>query len=93
MIQALDGNIYLNIADKIYQTKELVEHDKHSAEFERPQKLKKERRQYIPPQSHPWKLASFKNYLRKIGKSYDQYLAEKENLTQPHTSINYVSTK
>ena len=93
VIQALDGNSYLNIADKIYQTKELVEHDKHSAEFERPQELKKERRQYIPPQSHPWKLASFKNYLRKIGKSYDQYRAEKENLTQPHTSITYVSTK
>lgn len=82
VIEAFDGNIYLNIADKIYQTKKLQEHERYSKEFDSPQKAKKERHQFIPPQSHPWKLASFKQYLHKIGKTYEEYKAEKGNLSQ-----------
>ena len=41
------------------------------------QSKKKERRQYIPPQSHPWKLESFKRYLRSIGKTLEEYEAER----------------
>ncbi|EID29984.1 hypothetical protein HMPREF1046_1435 [Streptococcus pseudopneumoniae ATCC BAA-960 = CCUG 49455] len=58
VIKAFDGGIYLNIADKIYHTKELLVHELYSKNFE--PEPKKERRKYIPPQTHPWKLTSFK---------------------------------
>ena len=77
VIEAFNGDIYLNIADKIYATKILQEHEHHSDEFDPFQEKKKERRKYIPPQSHPWKLASFKQYLHKIGKSYEEFQDEK----------------
>lgn len=47
-----------------------------STEFDAVVENKKERRKYIPPQSHPWKLASFKRYLHKLGKSMEDYQAE-----------------
>ncbi|MCL6222803.1 ISNCY family transposase [Streptococcus dysgalactiae subsp. equisimilis] len=78
VIEAFDGDIYLNIAERIYSTKLLQKHETHSIEFEQPIEIKKERRKYIPPQSHPWKLASFKQYLHKIGKSYEEFQAEKD---------------
>ncbi|MDI5946651.1 ISNCY family transposase, partial [Streptococcus equi subsp. zooepidemicus] len=79
VIEAFDGDIYLNIADNIYATRKLPKHEKHSKEFEMVLKTKKERRKYIPPQSHPWKLASFKQYLHKIGKSYEEFQREKNS--------------
>ncbi len=64
VIEAFNGNIYLNIADKVYTARKLLEHTLVSNEFDDVVENKKERRKYIPPQSHPWKLASFKKYLR-----------------------------
>ncbi|WP_303975236.1 ISNCY family transposase [Streptococcus merionis] len=83
VIEGFDGNIYLNIAEQIYHTKELKEHEHFSKEFEQvPNDTKKERRKYIPPQSHPWKLASFKRYLHKIEKTYEEYQTEKNKTSQ-----------
>lgn len=82
VIEAFDGDIYLNIANKIYSTRKLYEHELHSNEFEITLEKKKERRKYIPPQSHPWKLASFKQYLHKIGKSYEEFQTEKNNTSR-----------
>lgn len=82
VIEAFNGDIYLNIADKTYATRPLQEHERHSDEFEPAQEKKKERRKYIPPQSHPWKLASFKQYLHKIGKSYEEFQAEKNKASR-----------
>lgn len=77
VIQAFDGNIYLNIAEKIYEARKLEQHELISEEFEQEVPKRKKRSKYIPPQSHPWKLASFKRYLQKIGKSLEEYEAEK----------------
>ena len=77
VIEAFHGDIYLNIADKIYTTRELLAHELVSTEFDDVVENKKERRKYIPPQSHPWKLASFKKYLYKLGKSIEEYEAER----------------
>ena len=82
VIEAFNGDIYLNIADKTYATRPLQEHERHSDEFEPAQEKKKERRKYIPPQSYPWKLASFKQYLHKIGKSYEEFQAEKNKASR-----------
>lgn len=76
IIEAFNGEIYVNIAEKIYTTRRLKEHDYYSKEFDPIPEQKKERRQYIPPQSHPWKLESFKRYLRSVGKTLEEYEAE-----------------
>lgn len=76
IIEAFNGDIYVNIAEKIYTTRRLKEHDYYSKEFDPIPEQKKERRQYIPPQSHPWKLESFKRYLRSVGKTLEEYEAE-----------------
>lgn len=54
----------------------MKEHEGYSKEFDAIPEQKKERRQYIPPQSHPWKLESFKKYLHSIGKTLEEYEAE-----------------
>ena len=77
VIESFNGEIYVNIAEKIYTTRRLKEHDDYSTEFDPIPEQKKERRQYIPPQSHPWKLESFKRYLRSIGKTLEEYEAER----------------
>lgn len=76
VIEALNGDIYVNIAEKIYTTRRLNKHEYNSQEFDSIPEPKKERRQYIPPQSHPWKVESFKRYLRSIGKTLEEYQAE-----------------
>lgn len=77
IIESFDGNIYLNIAEKIYATRKLQEHEVYSKEFDPIPEQKKERRKYIPPQSHPWKLESFKKYLQSIGSTLEEYEANK----------------
>nr|WP_170170005.1 helix-turn-helix domain-containing protein [Vagococcus elongatus] len=51
--------------------------ERYSEEFDTIPETKKERRKYIPPQSHPWKLESFKRYLRRIESTLEDYEAEK----------------
>lgn len=41
VIKAFDGDIYLNIADKIYHTKELLNHELYSKNFEQEPEQKK----------------------------------------------------
>lgn len=41
VIKAFDGDIYLNIADKIYRTKELLDHELYSKNFEQEPEQKK----------------------------------------------------
>ena len=53
------------------------DHTVYQTGFDPIPEQKKEIRQYIPPQSHPWKLESFKRYLRSIGKTLEEYEAER----------------
>ena len=65
VIEALDGNLYLNANDVIYGLIEVPSHKKISKEFDKEVKENKPKKIYIPPMSHPWKRASFLNYLQK----------------------------
>ncbi|WP_455801992.1 hypothetical protein [Amedibacillus sp. YH-ame6] len=49
--------------DQLFILEEIPEHQKYSLNFEVVKEVKKEKKQYIPPMSHPWKHASFQNYL------------------------------
>lgn len=59
VIKAFDGNLYVTIDEKIYELRKLETHQKYSKEFDYEQPQTIEKKIYIPPMSHPWKLASF----------------------------------
>ena len=73
VIETFNGEIYVNIADKICYTRRLESYELQSDTFDEVVEKKKERRPYIPPQSHPWKLASFKQYLYMQNKKLEDY--------------------
>ena len=68
VIKAFDGNLLVTIGEKIYELKKLNSHKAYSEEFDQIPQKKKEPKKYIPPMSHPWKLASFQAQLKKAHK-------------------------
>lgn len=65
VIRAFNGELLVTIDEKIYELRKLESHKKYSKEFDVVPEQKKEKKKYIPPMSHPWKLASFKQQLEK----------------------------
>ncbi len=65
VIKAFNGELLVTIDEKVYELRKLQSHKKYSKEFDVIPKLKKEKKKYIPPMTHPWKLASFKKQLEK----------------------------
>ena len=65
VIKTFDGELFVTIADKIYELRKLEKHEKYSKEFDFVEEPKQEKRKYIPPMSHPWKLSSFKKQVKK----------------------------
>lgn len=65
VIKAFDGDLLVTIDEKVYELKKLESHKKYSKEFDTIPEQKKEKKKYIPPMTHPWKLASFKMQLEK----------------------------
>ena len=65
VIKAFNGDLYVTVDEKIYELRKLESHQKNSKEFD-PEPLKLvEKKKYIPPMNHPWKLASFKKQIEK----------------------------
>lgn len=69
VIKAFDGELYVTIDDKIYELRKLESHQKYSKEFDEEPKEIVEKKKYVPPMSHPWKLASF---LKQMEKAHTQ---------------------
>lgn len=65
VIKAFDGDLLVTIDEKIYELRKLESHKKYSKEFDIIPEKKEEKKKYIPPMTHPWKLASFKKQLEK----------------------------
>ena len=65
VIKAFDGNLFVTIDEKIYELRKLETHEKYSKEFDNVTEMPKEKKKYIPPMTHPWKLASFKRQVEK----------------------------
>lgn len=65
VIKAFNGELLVTIDEKIYELKKLETHEKYSKEFDIIPEQKKEKKKYIPPMTHPWKLSSFKKQLEK----------------------------
>ena len=64
VIKAFNGELLVTIDEQILELKELNRNERFSKEFNEKDEVK-ERTKYIPPMTHPWKLASFKKQLQK----------------------------
>lgn len=69
VIKAFNGNLLVTIDEQVLELKELSRNERFSKNFDEIVE-KKEKKKYIPPMSHPWKLKSF---LKQIEKSHNQH--------------------
>ena len=67
VIKAYNEDLLVTIDEQVYELKELSRNEKFSKNFDEVKEAKeiKEKKKYIPPMSHPWKLASFKKQIEK----------------------------
>lgn len=65
VIRAFNGDLLVTVDEKVYELRRLKSHKKFSEEFDAIPEPKKEKKKYIPPMTHPWKIASFKKQLEK----------------------------
>lgn len=65
VIKAFNGELFVTIDEKIYELRKLETHQKYSKDFDIVPEVKKETKKYIPPMTHPWKLAAFEKQLEK----------------------------
>ncbi len=69
VIKAFNGDLLVTIDEQVFELKELQRNEIFSKEFEEIA-ITKEKKKYIPPMSHPWKLSSFK---KQMTKSHNQH--------------------
>ena len=69
VIKAFNGDLLVTIDEQVLELKELSRNERFSKEFDEVP-LTKEKKKYIPPMTHPWKLSSF---LKQIEKSHNQH--------------------
>ena len=65
VIEAFNGDLLVTIDENIYELKKLERNKKISEEIDELQVIKKEKKKYIPPMSHPWKAESFKRQIKR----------------------------
>ncbi|NMA16181.1 MAG: hypothetical protein GX935_02890 [Erysipelotrichia bacterium] len=59
MIEAFDGQLLVTIDEQVYSLDKLELHEKQSKDFDYDPVIKTNKKIYIPPMSHPWKMKSF----------------------------------
>ena len=64
VIKAYNGDLLVAIDEQVLELKKLARKEKFSKEFNEEAEVK-EVKKYVPPMSHPWKLASFKKQMQK----------------------------
>ena len=69
VIKAFNGDLLVTIDEQVLELKELSRNERFSKEFDEVIEVK-EKKKYIPPMTHPWKLSSF---LNQIEKSHNQH--------------------
>ena len=69
VIKSFNGDLLITIDEQILELKELSRNERFSKEFDEVIEVK-EKKKYIPPMTHPWKLSSF---LKQIEKSHNQH--------------------
>ena len=69
VIKAFNGDLLVTIDEQVLELKELSRNERFSKNFDEVIEVK-EKKKYIPPMSHPWKLKSF---LKQMEKSHMQH--------------------
>lgn len=69
VIKAFDGDLLVSIGEQILQLKQLSRNEKFSKNFDQVEEVK-EKKKYIPPMSHPYKLESF---LKQMAKAHNNH--------------------
>ena len=64
VIKAYNGDLLVAIDEQVLELRQLARNEKFSKEFNEEVEVK-EVKKYVPPMSHPWKLASFKKQMQK----------------------------
>ena len=64
VIKAYNGDLLVAIDEQVLELRKLARNEKFSKEFNEKAEVK-EVKKYVPPMSHPWKLASFKKQMQK----------------------------
>ena len=64
VIKAFNGDLLVTIDEKVFELRELSRNERFSKEFDNVIEVN-EKKKYIPPMTHPWKLESFKLQLQK----------------------------
>lgn len=64
VIESFNKELMVAIDENVYELKELTRNERYSKNFESVPIIK-EKKKYIPPMSHPWKVASFKKQMIK----------------------------
>ena len=65
VINAYNGDLLVAIDEQVLELKELSRNERFSKEFDEEIAEKKEKKKYIPPMTHPWKIEYFKNQIEK----------------------------
>ena len=64
VINAFNGDLLVSIDENVYELKELSRNERFSKEFDKVP-VKEEKKKYIPPMTHPWKVEYFKKQIKK----------------------------
>ena len=64
VIKTFNGELLVTIDEQVFELKELSRNEKFSKNFDEVGETK-EKKKYIPPMTHPWKLASFKKQIQR----------------------------
>lgn len=62
VIEAFDGNLYVNVLDELYAMIEVERHEEYSDNFDERPKRKENKKKYIPPLNHPWRNDNILHY-------------------------------
>ncbi len=69
VIKAFNGDLLVAIDEKVYELRKLHRNTSTSKEFDEIIQGK-EKKKYIPPMTHPWKIESFKKQVKKAHTSH-----------------------
>lgn len=65
VIRAFNKELYFSVGETVCALEEIPAHKDKSKNFDLDALEKEPRKKYIPPMSHPWKQASFEQFVRK----------------------------
>ena len=65
VINAYNGDLLVAIDEQVLELKELSRNERFSKEFDEEVVEKQEKKKYIPPMTHPWKIEYFKKHIEK----------------------------